>query len=126
MKYGGAIVVMASMNAARAHKHQCLYTATKHAVLGIVRATALDLGRRGIRVNALAPGPISTEALLARMENRAAKGGASVEAALAAASDTALGRMATEADVARAALFLASDFSGGMTGALLPIDGGLA
>ena len=107
LREGGAIIVMASMNATRAHPLQCLYTATKHAVLGIVRATALDLGRRGIRVNALAPGPIAIDALLTRMSDRASQGGASVEAALRAASDTALGRMATEVDVARAALFLA-------------------
>ncbi len=126
VSHGGAIVVMASMNAVRAHAKQCLYTATKHAVLGIVRATALDLGRRGIRVNALAPGPIATDALLARMQDRAARGGASFEEAMAAASDTALGRMATVADVASAAVFLACDLSGGMTGTLLPVDGGLA
>jgi NAD(P)-dependent dehydrogenase (short-subunit alcohol dehydrogenase family) len=123
---GGTIVAMASMNATRAHPRQALYTATKHAVLGIVRATSLDLGRDGIRVNALAPGPIATAALLGRMHERAARGGMPVEAALQAASDTALGRMASESDVANTAVFLASDLSAGMTGALLPIDGGLA
>src|SRR5262249_24648864 len=53
---GGSIVLMGSMNSWRGHPQQCLYVASKHAVLGIVRATALDLGRYGIRVNALAPG----------------------------------------------------------------------
>jgi NAD(P)-dependent dehydrogenase (short-subunit alcohol dehydrogenase family) len=48
----------------RAHPQQMLYTATKHAVLGIVRAAALDLGRYGIRVNGIGPWPIATEALL--------------------------------------------------------------
>ena len=122
---GGTVVAMASMNAARAHPQQCLYTASKHAVLGIVRATALDLGRHGIRVNALAPGPVATDALLARMQARADQGGLPLAAAMRAASDTALGRMASAQDVADAALFLASDLSAGMTGALLPIDGGL-
>jgi NAD(P)-dependent dehydrogenase (short-subunit alcohol dehydrogenase family) len=65
---GGSIVVMGSLNSRRAHPRQCLYTATKHAVLGIVRATALDLGRFGIRVNALGPGPIATEALRDRLQ----------------------------------------------------------
>jgi NAD(P)-dependent dehydrogenase (short-subunit alcohol dehydrogenase family) len=123
---GGTIVAMGSMNSARAHARQCLYTATKHAVLGIVRATALDLGRHGIRVNAVGPGPIATAALLERMRARAASGGPPVEDALRAAGDTALGRMATEDDVANTVLFLASELSGGTTGALVPVDGGLA
>jgi len=123
---GGSIVAMASMNATRAHPMQTLYTASKHAVLGIVRAAALDLGRHGIRVNALAPGPIATEALLARMQARAEQGGLPVAAALQAASQTALGRMASDRDVADAAVFLASELAGSMTGAMLPVDGGLA
>ena len=103
-----------------------MYTASKHAVLGLLRTAALDLGRYGIRVNGLAPGPILTDALRARLESRAAAGGLPVDVALAAAADgTALGRMATEEDVARAALFLASDLAAGITGALLPVDGGI-
>jgi NAD(P)-dependent dehydrogenase (short-subunit alcohol dehydrogenase family) len=123
---GGSIVVMASLNAWRAHHSQPVYTASKHAVLGLLRTAALDLGRYGIRVNGLAPGPILTDALRARLESRAAAGGLPVDVALAAAADgTALGRMATEEDVARAALFLASDLAAGITGALLPVDGGI-
>ncbi|MBA3243950.1 MAG: SDR family oxidoreductase [Actinobacteria bacterium] len=123
---GGSIVVMASLNAWRAHRSQPVYTASKHAVLGLVRTAALDAGRHGIRVNGLAPGPILTDALRARFERRAADGGLPVEQAIAeAAAGTALGRMATEEDVARAALFLASDLSAGITGALLPVDAGV-
>lgn len=124
---GGAIVAMASLNAWRAHPSQPVYTASKHAVLGLLRTAALDLGRHGIRVNGLAPGPILTDALRARLESRAAAGGLAVNDAVAAAeAGTALGRMATEQDVARAALFLASDLASGITGALLPVDGGIA
>lgn len=127
MEHGGSIVVMASLNAWRAHPGQPVYTASKHAVLGLLRSAALDSGRYGIRVNGLAPGPILTDALRGRLEQRAAAGGLAVEDALAeAAAGTALGRIATEADVARAALFLASDLSSGITGALLPVDGGVA
>ena len=123
---GGAIVVMASLNAWRAHPSQPIYTASKHAVLGLLRTAALDAGRYGIRVNWLGPGPILTEALRERLEGRAAAVGVPFEQALAdAAAGTALGRMATEEDVARAALFLASDLSSGITGALLPVDGGI-
>jgi NAD(P)-dependent dehydrogenase (short-subunit alcohol dehydrogenase family) len=123
---GGSIVVMASLNAWRAHRSQPVYTASKHAVLGLIRTAALDVGRHGVRVNGLAPGPIATDALRARLEDRAAAGGLAVGDALAgAAQGTALGRIATEEDVARAALFLASDLSSGITGALLPVDGGI-
>ena len=124
---GGSIVVMGSLNSRRAHGRQCLYTASKHAVLGIVRATALDLGRYGIRVNALGPGPIATDALLGRLHKRVGDGEPVPDEVLAQfASDTALGRMATEQDVARAAVFLASELSSGMTGQILPVDAGLA
>jgi NAD(P)-dependent dehydrogenase (short-subunit alcohol dehydrogenase family) len=123
---GGSIVVMASLNAHRAHPRQHAYTASKHAVLGLTRSAALDLGRFGIRVNALGPGPVLTAALKARIDGRAAAGGLPVEEALRQYADTAIGRMVTEQDVANAALFLASDLSAGITGALLPVDGGLA
>lgn len=123
---GGAIVAMASINAWRAHPRQCLYTASKHAVLGIVRAAAADLGRHGIRVNAVGPGPIATDALLGRMRERAATGGPALEAALDRyAGETALGRMATADDVANAVLFLASDLSAGITGTITPVECGL-
>jgi NAD(P)-dependent dehydrogenase (short-subunit alcohol dehydrogenase family) len=123
---GGAIIAMASINAVKAHPRQMLYTATKHAVLGIVRAAALDLGRYSIRVNALGPGPVATEALLERMSRRAAQGGLSVEAALQShAAETPLGRMATPEDVGRAAVFLASDLAAAITGRLIPVDAGL-
>lgn len=126
-EHGGSIVVMASLNAWRAHRSQPVYTASKHAVLGLLRTAALDAGRYDIRVNGLAPGPILTDALRERLERRAATGGLAVEEALAeAAAGTALGRMATEEDVAGAALFLASRLSNGITGVLLPVDGGVA
>lgn len=54
----GAAVVTASINGYRAHPRQVLYTASKHAVVGLMRAAALDLGPRRVRVNAIAPGPV--------------------------------------------------------------------
>lgn len=123
---GGTIIVMCSINAWRAHPRQMLYTATKHAALGVVRAAALDLGRYGIRVNGIGPGPIATDALLTRIRDRASSGGpAEADALGAMASDTALGRMATAEEVARTALFLASDLSSGITGRVFPVDAGL-
>ena len=123
---GGSIVVTGSLNSWRGDPNICLYVATKHAVLGIVRSTALDLGRYNIRVNALAPGPIATEALLGRVRSRAATGGLSFDQALQTYADgAALGRMATVEDVANGALFFASSLSAGITGQILPIDSGL-
>lgn len=123
----GSVIAMASINGYRAHPKQVLYSASKHAVIGVVRAAALDLGSRRIRVNALAPGPIITEALLSRIEARHAAGGLTPTVALQdLANDTALGRLATPEDVAHVAHFLASDASAGMTGAVLPVEAGLA
>jgi NAD(P)-dependent dehydrogenase (short-subunit alcohol dehydrogenase family) len=123
----GSAILMASINGYRAHPKQVLYTASKHAVIGIARAAALDLGPRGVRVNALAPGAIATEALLGRIEARHAGGGPPPDQALAAlASESALRRLATPEDVANVAHFLATDASAGMTGAVFPVEAGLA
>ncbi len=127
LRDGGAVVAIASLNSWRGDANIPAYAASKHAVLGIVRSAALELGRRGIRVNAIAPGPIATEALITRMERRERELGTPVPTALeAAASMTALGRMATVDEVAQVALFLASDLSSGVTGHMVPVDGGLA
>jgi NAD(P)-dependent dehydrogenase (short-subunit alcohol dehydrogenase family) len=124
---GGAIVVTASVNALKPHARQMAYTATKYATVGIIRSAALDLGRFNIRVNGLAPGPIATAALRERVRYRASIGGPSEDEALRAlARETPLGRIATEREVAQAALFLASDLASAITGHLLPVDAGLS
>jgi NAD(P)-dependent dehydrogenase (short-subunit alcohol dehydrogenase family) len=126
MNDDGAIVLMASLNAWRGDGNIASYVASKHAVLGIARSTAIDLGRRGIRVNAIGPGPIATDALVSRMKSRAQSGGLALDDALAGAARMAsLGRIATAQDVAGTALFLVSELSAGITGQLLPVDGGL-
>lgn len=123
----GSVVLMASINGYRAHPDQVLYTASKHAVIGLMRSAALDLGRHQIRVNALAPGPIATDALLERIKARHQTGGpAPAEALQMLNQETALGRIATREMVADAALFLASDLSAGMTGTVLPVESGLS
>lgn len=126
LRAGGAVVAIGSLNSWRGDGNIAPYVASKHAVLGLVRSAALDLGGRGIRVNAVGPGPIATEALLGRMKNREREFGIPVEQALeAAARQTALGRIATADEVAAAVLFLASDLSSGVTGQLLPVDAGV-
>lgn len=125
-QHGGAIIAMGSTSSWIGHPSQAAYTASKHAVLGIVRAAARDLGRFGIRVNALCPGPIATEALLDRVRERANAGGTTVEATLGRYGDTPLGRMPTVEDVVGAAIFLASNLSSGVTGHVIPVDAGFA
>ena len=123
----GSAIIMASLNAHKAHFRQALYTATKFAVLGLTRAAALDMGADGTRVNAIGPGPIATDALLARIDSRHALGAPGRQETLESlARESALGRMATTQDVAGTALFLASDLSAGISGAFLPVDCGIA
>ncbi|WP_293292140.1 SDR family oxidoreductase [Oricola sp.] len=123
----GSAILMASINGYRAHPMQAAYTASKHAVLGLMRAAALDMGKEGTRVNALAPGPVLTDALTTRIAARHAQGGPAPEEAVKALTDeTALGRVSTEQDIARAALFLASDAAAGITGVCLPVECGLS
>lgn len=127
LRDGAAVVAVASLNSWRGDANIPAYAASKHAVLGIVRSAALELGRRGIRVNAIAPGPIATEALLERMQTRSRERGIPVAQALTTAAQlTSLGRMATVEEVARVALFLSTDLSSGVTGHMVPVDGGLA
>ncbi len=126
LRDGAAVVAIGSLNSWKGDPNIAAYVASKHAVLGLVRSAALDLGRRGIRVNAVGPGPIATDALLARMSRREAELGTPVAEALAAAArQTALGRMATVDDVAAAVLFLLGPGAAGVTGHLLPVDAGI-
>ncbi|MDF2444631.1 MAG: meso-butanediol dehydrogenase / (S,S)-butanediol dehydrogenase / diacetyl reductase [Subtercola sp.] len=92
------------------------YNATKGAVNTLVQSLALDLGRSGVRVNAIAPGFTATAQTEARLGD---------PAFWAALRDRlALDRPATPDDVARAALFLASPDAAYITGVILPVDGG--
>jgi NAD(P)-dependent dehydrogenase (short-subunit alcohol dehydrogenase family) len=127
MPRGGSVVAMGSVMSERGAPRQALYNATKHAVLGIVRVAAQELGPRGIRVNALGPGPVATAMLRDRIAARAAEGtGPPPEQVFAAhGAETPLGRIASEGEVASAALFLASDLASAVTGRLLRVDGGL-
>ena len=123
---GGSIIVMGSINSLLGHSGQSLYTASKHALLGIVKCAAIDLGKYNIRVNAIGPGPIATEALLKRLKSREDNKGMSVRSALDGfARNTALGRMSTEDDVANTALYLSSNLSSNITGQIIPVCSGL-
>ena len=106
---GGAIVNMSSTAGVGAAQGIASYVAAKHGVLGLTKTAALDYAERGIRVNALTPGPIFT-----RPEMEAANVGQWVP----------MKRMGTPEEVAAAALWLCSDESSFITGAALAIDGG--
>ena len=123
---GGSIIVMGSINSLLGHSGQSLYTASKHALLGVVKCAAIDLGKYNIRVNVIGPGPIATEALLKRLKSREDNKGMSVKSALDGfANNTALGRMPTEDDVANTALYLSSNLSSSITGQIIPVSSGL-
>jgi NAD(P)-dependent dehydrogenase (short-subunit alcohol dehydrogenase family) len=87
-----------------------------------VRSAALELGPRGIRVNAVGPGSVATDAYRARLARREREQGPPVAEALARdASFTALRRLATADEVANGVLFLASPLASGVTGHVLPV-----
>ena len=71
MPDGSSIVAIGSLNSWRGDANLLSYAASKHAVVGAVRSAALSLGHRGIRVNAVGPGPVPTAALLSRVDARA-------------------------------------------------------
>lgn len=112
----GAIVNIASIAGLRAAPNAIVYSGIKAGVMGITRAAAVDLGGRGIRVNAIAPSAVPTEGT---MRNRNAE-----RDAMRIAS-TPMGRLGTVDDIARAVCFLLSDESEFITGQILPVDGGI-
>jgi 2-hydroxycyclohexanecarboxyl-CoA dehydrogenase len=117
---GGAIVNVAS-EAGRVGGHsQAVYSATKGGVIAFGKALAREEARHGITVNAVAPGPVQTAMMQAAEEKM---GEDRTRAALRAIP---AGRAGTPADVAAAVVFLASPGASYITGATLPVSGGLA
>jgi NAD(P)-dependent dehydrogenase (short-subunit alcohol dehydrogenase family) len=116
---GGSVINVASFVAlVGAATSQISYTASKGAVLALSRELAVEFARRGIRVNALCPGPVETPMLLRLFaEDPAAFERRRVH--------LPMGRLATPREIASAALFLASDESSYVNGATFVVDGGL-
>lgn len=98
------------------------YTASKHAVVGLVRTAAIELGARGVRINAVCPGPIENR-MMRSIEQQAAPG-APAEVHANFSRLIPLGRYGTNEEVASAFLFLASDDASYCTGTTLMVDGG--
>lgn len=113
---GGRIINMSSVVGVRGSAGQINYSASKAGLIGMTLSAAKELGRRGITVNAIAPGYIETEMTEILTEDQK-------KAMLDAVS---LGRPGQASDVANAAAFLASDQASYITGQVIGVDGGIA
>jgi acetoacetyl-CoA reductase/3-oxoacyl-[acyl-carrier protein] reductase len=111
---GGSVVLISSINGERGKFGQSNYAASKAGLNALARSTAKELGRFGVRVNAVAPGLVRT----AMTESLPG------EVLRTALDETALGRMAEPEDVAGSVLFLCSDLARHVTGQVLRVDGG--
>jgi len=111
---GGSIVCLSSISGMAGQKEQATYGPAKFVATGITKHLAVEWAESGIRVNAVAPGTIQTEALAQIPE--------SYKAPMRAAHP--IGRFGEPSEVANAILFLASDEASFITGAVLPVDGG--
>ena len=111
---GGSIINISSVQGLVAGRNSAAYTTVKSALLGYTRSVACDYGPHNIRVNAICPGAIQT-----RISPQPGD-----ELYERQVSKTLLGRVGQPREVAEAALFLASDESSYITGAILPVDGG--
>ena len=111
---GGAIVNMSSTAGLAGAPGMAAYTAAKHAIVGLTETAALDYGAQGIRVNAIAPGPILTHNLARANEEARARIGGRLP----------LHRLGRPEEVAATAVWLCSDQASFITGATIPIDGG--
>lgn len=115
---GGTIVNIASTNSFRPQLHQPAYTASKFGVLGITKQAAVEYAPLGVRINAIAPGPIDTPML----RNSMARRGRDVEDVRTRLS--LLGRFGEPAEIARAAMWLSSGDSSFTVGDTVAVDGG--
>jgi len=116
----GAIITLASQLALSGGRGNASYIAAKGAVISLTRSIALDYAADGIRANVLVPGAIDTPMLRRSFARNADPAGAESRSV----ARHPLGRLGTAAEVAAAAVFLASSESSFTTGALLPVDGG--
>ncbi len=116
----GNIVNLASIGGLVGVKDRLAYCMTKFAVVGLTKSSALDYANQGIRVNCICPGRVETPFVKARLAEYE-----DPEAAYREMSSTQpIGRMAQPDEIAAAALYLASDEAGSVTGSALSVDGG--
>lgn len=124
----GVILNISSLSAKAAFPWGSAYAAAKAGMLGLTRITAAEAARKGVRVNAICPGPVTETRMSKELgETLAAKLGVSPREQLAGFLSTILqGRGQTADEVARAALFLCSAQSSAITGQSINVDGGAA
>jgi NAD(P)-dependent dehydrogenase (short-subunit alcohol dehydrogenase family) len=115
---GGSIINVSSLAGPVTGSSSHAYCAAKGGVTGLTRAIALGMGPHGVRCNAILPGLVETPLVAHILENE--------EWRQSFANSAALRRIAQPIDMARVALFLASDDSGFMTGAMVTVDGGVS
>ena len=111
---GGSIVCLSSISGVAGQAEQATYGPAKFVASGITKHLAVEWAHRGIRVNAVAPGTIATDAVAELPE----------EYKVPMKEAHPIGRLGEPSDVANAILFLASDEASFVTGAILPVDGG--
>jgi NAD(P)-dependent dehydrogenase (short-subunit alcohol dehydrogenase family) len=121
----GRIVAVASTAGLKGYAYVSAYCAAKHAVVGLVRALALETVATGVTVNAVCPGYTDTDMVRESAARIAAKTGRPAEEAVAAmVRNNPLGRLITPDEVAGAVLFLCSPAAAAITGATLTVAGG--
>jgi NAD(P)-dependent dehydrogenase (short-subunit alcohol dehydrogenase family) len=124
MRDGGSLILNSSVVGLTSDPGICAYAASKHALVGLARTAAKEMAPRGIRVNSLHPGPVDNrfqhaiEVTATGLDERGA--------ASAFEEMIPLGRHARPDEIAAAALFLAGDESAFLTGAAVPVDGGMS
>ena len=111
----GSIISMSSVSGIKGNPAQVNYSASKAGLVGMTLSLAKELGRRGIRANAIAPGFIKTDMTGKLSEEQMTK----------AAEGIFMKRVVVPQDIANTALFLASDLSEYVTGQVIAVDGGL-
>ena len=116
---GGSIVCVSSISGVAGQARQAAYGPAKFVATGLTKHLAVEQAPHGIRVNAVAPGTIRTERVLALRDE---PGGPEYLVTVAAAHP--MGRLGEPTEVAEAIAFLASDAASFITGAVLPVDGG--
>ncbi|MFY8115110.1 MAG: SDR family NAD(P)-dependent oxidoreductase [Rhabdaerophilum sp.] len=121
----GRLVAIASTAAHRGYACTSAYSASKHAVLGLVRSLALEVARHGITVNAVSPGFTDTDLVAGAVDRLQDKGGLDRDSAKAKlAAENPLGRLIRPEEVAASVLFLAGEGASGLSGQSLLINGG--